>query len=71
MPSHISGDSRRVPRRQLEPMQGRIDNYIDNTRRHGNPNLTDETDVFDALYEDDKEFNKELRDRQSIQRWNK
>ena len=69
--AQISGDNRRVPRRQREQIVDRIDNYIDNHRRHGDPNLTDETDVFEILHEEDKRINKELRDNQSIQRWNK
>ena len=67
--SHIAGDPRNVPRRQREPDRDRTDNYIDNTRRLGNPNLTDETDIFDVLYEEDKIRNEELRKQQSIQRW--
>lgn len=68
--SHVSGDGRNVPRRQCEPDRSRADNYIYNNRHHGNPNLTDETDIFDALFEEDEMTNKELRARQSIQRWN-
>ncbi len=60
---------RTVPRRQREPMRDRLDNYIDNMRYHGNPNITDETDIFDELYKEDEIRNKELRREQSIQRW--
>ena len=68
--SHIAGDNRTVPRRQREPMRDRLDNYVENMRYHGNPNLTDETDVFEKLYEEDKRINAELHRQQSIQRWN-
>lgn len=69
--SHVSGDGRTVPKRQREVLRGKIDNFIDNSRYRGDPNRTDETDVFDELYKEDDRINKELRDRQSIQRWNR
>ena len=66
----ISGDPRGVPRRQLPQMTSRLDNYIANNWYYGNPNLTDETDVFEELYREDDEFNAERLAEQSIQRWN-
>lgn len=65
----ISGDARSVPRLQREPIRDRLDNYFYNQRYHGDPNLTDETDVFDALHKEDEIRNRELQEQQSIQKW--
>lgn len=51
-------------------LSSRVDNYVENNRFHGNPNLTDETDIFDELHRQDRRLGQERRAQQSIQRWN-
>lgn len=65
----FGADARIVPRSQLTPNRDSLDNYIQNRRYHGKPWLTDETDVFDILFVEDRLYNQQkLRDL-SIQKW--
>lgn len=56
------GIRRSVPRLQREPLRQAIDNYIDNNRYWGNPNATDETDLFDRYLKDLDARNAQLQE---------
>ena len=63
-------EDRPVPKFQLIPINGdRLLNNIEHARYHGKPYLTDETDIFDVLYDEDIRFNREKRRDLSIQKW--
>lgn len=66
----ISGDGRNVPRRERAPLRSRTDNYVANNWYWGDPNLTDETDIFDRLHVEDARYERERIRSNSIQRWN-